>query len=648
MNRAYAAIQLKSIDAAKRTFAGVATTPSTDRSGDVVEPKGAKFKLPIPLLWQHDSRQPIGWVTRAKVSANGIEIDGEIADVPDAGALKDRLSEAWQSIKAGLVRGLSIGFAPLKDGMEPIDAKNPWGAMRFTSWEWLELSAVTIPANQDASITAIKSIDDRIRLAAPGRSPDRPSNQSAGASAPNLKGNKMNTMQEQVTEIDDLLTTRRTRMGEIDGEVEKSGGVFTPEQRAEIATLNQEIADLETRKAMKQGQIASAASAVAVESKGAPRSASFFVKRADPDDKFVGQSYTRKILAKCIAHLSAKNGNPMRPSDVADRLWGKTHPQLVQVIKANEVAGGGTGSGEWGAELVQIDTRYSGDFIDFLYAKTVFDRLPLREIPARVRVKGRDGQSTGFWVGESKAIKVTTGDFSGTDTTPYKVGAIVTMSKELLEDSDPSVEMLMRDGLEEALRQRIDTTFLSATAASAGVSPAGLLNGLSAVAGSNGPDAQSARTDYRALIAPFITAKNVGGLYWVTTPTLAVGLASMVNALGQPEFQGITVDGGTYMGYPMITGDNVGSGDILLLKPSDIWKIGDSGVQVQVSDSAMIEQSSAPTGEQDTPAAATATLVSMYQEDAVAIKVTRRISFGKRRSSAVQWIDDAAYGAEAS
>lgn len=364
------------------------------------------------------------------------------------------------------------------------------------------------------------------------------------------------------------------------------------------------------------------------------------------DDDFQGQGFIRMCLARAAEHLSRKTANRCTASAFAFKKWG-TRSRVPELLKANEVAGGGTGSGEWGAELAQVDTRYTGDFIEYLYSRTVFDRLPLREVPARTRIKGQDGASQGFWVGESKAIKVTTADFSATDTTPYKAGALAVMSMELLEDSDPSVELMMRDSLEEGLRQRVDSTFLSTAAAVSGVSPAGILNGLSA-GSSNGPDAQSARTDYRALVAPFIAAKNVTGLYWVTTPTLAVGLGSMVNAIGQPEFPTVTPSGGTFQGYPMITGDNVGSGDFILLKPSDIWKIGDGGIRVSFSDSAMIEQSSAPTGESDTPVAASATLVSMFQEDSVAIKVTRRISFGLRRSGAVAYIGDANYGAEAS
>lgn len=154
MQRAYATLEAKAVEEdGRRIIRGTASTVSTDRMGDIVVPEGAKFALPLPLLWQHDHKAPVGNVTKANVSPGGITIEAELASVNEPGTLKDRLDEAWQSIKAGLVRGLSIGFRPITSQ----EIEGTWG-QKFTEWEWLELSAVTIPANADAGIAAIKSI----------------------------------------------------------------------------------------------------------------------------------------------------------------------------------------------------------------------------------------------------------------------------------------------------------------------------------------------------------------------------------------------------------------------------------------------------------------------------------------------------------
>lgn len=155
MKLAYSLLEVKSVNDDEWKLEGIATTPTPDRVDDVVEPKGAQFTLPVPFLWQHDKRQPIGNVTEAQVTDDGIKVVIQLVkpDEVESEELKKRLQEAWDSIKTGLVRGLSIGFR----GLEVADIQGTWG-YKFIKWDWYELSAVTIPANQEATITGIKTL----------------------------------------------------------------------------------------------------------------------------------------------------------------------------------------------------------------------------------------------------------------------------------------------------------------------------------------------------------------------------------------------------------------------------------------------------------------------------------------------------------
>jgi HK97 family phage prohead protease len=147
-----------------RYLEGIATTPTPDRMGDVVDPAGCVYNLPLPFLWQHDSEAPVGNVTLCNHSAAGIKVKVAMPKTDVPGIVKDRLDEAYQSIKLGLVRGLSIGFAPIE-----YSYMEDTGGYRFARWEWLELSAVTIPANIEATIATIKSMDRKrtvVRLSA--------------------------------------------------------------------------------------------------------------------------------------------------------------------------------------------------------------------------------------------------------------------------------------------------------------------------------------------------------------------------------------------------------------------------------------------------------------------------------------------------
>jgi uncharacterized protein len=159
IHRAYSVLEVKSVDEADGfvSIEGIATTPTTDRVGDVVEPMGAKFKTPMPLLWQHRHSEPVGHVTFAQPTKAGIPFKARLPKVAEAGRLKDRVDEAIHSLAYGLVSAVSIGFSAIDGAVERM--KN--GGLRFKEWEWLELSLVTIPANSDAVITAIKSIDQK-------------------------------------------------------------------------------------------------------------------------------------------------------------------------------------------------------------------------------------------------------------------------------------------------------------------------------------------------------------------------------------------------------------------------------------------------------------------------------------------------------
>lgn len=143
-------LEIKSAEIERRAFKGIATTRKPDLMGDRVLPEGASYKLPLPLLRQHRQGEPIGHVTKARVTESGIEIEAEGPEDTGLGYLE----EAWAQIRARLVKGLSIGFKPMAGEVEEIkDKKGNWtGGLIFKKWQWLELSTVTIPANPGAKL----------------------------------------------------------------------------------------------------------------------------------------------------------------------------------------------------------------------------------------------------------------------------------------------------------------------------------------------------------------------------------------------------------------------------------------------------------------------------------------------------------------
>jgi len=166
LRRAYSLLQVEKMaqEGEYHVIKGVATTPTPDRMNDIVDPMGATFAETIPLLWQHDSAKPVGHTQFSKPMKSGIPFTSWLPIIKEAGALKERVDEAIHSLQYRLVGAVSIGFRVLNDAFERLEN----GGLKFLEIEIMELSLVTIPANTEATITSIKSLDQRA-LAASGR-----------------------------------------------------------------------------------------------------------------------------------------------------------------------------------------------------------------------------------------------------------------------------------------------------------------------------------------------------------------------------------------------------------------------------------------------------------------------------------------------
>ena len=184
---------LGALDAPARTIRGIASTPRPDRRGTIIDPLGAQFTNPIPLLLHHDQRQPVGSATLTATKA-GLLFEATIASVTDAGPLRDRLEDTWQQLTAGLLNKASIGFRVLEGGAERL--KN--GLLRLVKTEVCELSLTTLPVNADAVVLTLNSLTPECY--APGMPPAAPA-----------KGKPMTTA-EQITEHEGRLANVVARM----------------------------------------------------------------------------------------------------------------------------------------------------------------------------------------------------------------------------------------------------------------------------------------------------------------------------------------------------------------------------------------------------------------------------------------------------
>ncbi|TKA98550.1 HK97 family phage prohead protease [Cereibacter changlensis] len=129
---------------------------TADRVGDMIE-KGAfsKARLPLPMLFGHDTTDPIGVWDEAEERADGLHLKGKL--LVDEVA---RAREVFALVKAGAVRGISIGFVTKKA------VTRAGGGRTIKALELLEASLVVIGMHPGAKVTSAKSAVQALSLAA--------------------------------------------------------------------------------------------------------------------------------------------------------------------------------------------------------------------------------------------------------------------------------------------------------------------------------------------------------------------------------------------------------------------------------------------------------------------------------------------------
>ncbi len=120
---------------------------NVDQGGDTVE-RGAYTKTlqerggQVPMLWQHSVKDPIG-ILVLEDRHDGLWCKGQFL-MEDPTALR-----AYRFVKAGIVKGLSIGFEAVKDSIEN-------GVRKLKEIKLYEGSVVTFPMNESALIRSVK------------------------------------------------------------------------------------------------------------------------------------------------------------------------------------------------------------------------------------------------------------------------------------------------------------------------------------------------------------------------------------------------------------------------------------------------------------------------------------------------------------
>lgn len=616
LDRAYALLSIKSVDGDRRMISGIASTPTPDRHGDILEPLGATFTNPLPLLLHHDRKAPVGRVTLT-ATASGIRFNAQLPEITDAGLVRDRVNEAWHSIKAGLITGVSIGYRPLADGVKMLAN----GGAHLLKTEICELSLVTVPANFETTIQSIKSFDAQ-HLAASGRNLP-----GVSGSVP-IRRSAMNvTTSEHIQNLENKRAAVVGRMTEIMETAAADGKTLENEAATEHDGLAVQVksidADLQRWRDHEKLQINKATPAPAT-----PLNTKALQVSVRPNVP-LGTAFVRQAMALMVCQ-----GNKHEAAEYAKR-WDDSTPEVALSLKA-AVAAGTTTDATWAGPLV--NQNIVNDFLELLRPATILGKIPgLRNVPFNCKIPMQTAGGTYGWVGEAKPKPLTKLAFSSDTLGVTKVAGIIVLTDELVRFSNPSAEALVRADMVAGIAAFLDTQFIDpAVAAVAGVNPASITNGAPTAAATTNPLA-----DIMGLINHF-AANNipVDGVTFIMSPANALSLSFQVNADGSPQFPGVGLGGGTYRGINFIT-SNTAAGLVIALQPAYILYADDGGVSIDASREASLQMDSAPMS----PADATTVYVSLFQNNMTALRAERFVNWKRVNANAVKYLTAAAWPA---
>ncbi|WP_285295507.1 hypothetical protein [Aureimonas altamirensis] len=260
--------------------------------------------------------------------------------------------------------------------------------------------------------------------------------------------------------------------------------------------------------------------------------------------------------------------------------------------------------------LAQADNA----FFETMQGASIFFRLLAsggREVPFYSRIGSRTGAIKGGILLPGQSIPVSTLGLSMSSLKPETAAAIIVVTDDVAKSVDKAASRFVTDELRDAVRLVVDAQFLD------------IITGDDTLRIPSSPTAFSEALDH-------VNGKADGSLIWAVAPNAANRLAV------DPDHENMTPLGGELFGLPAMVTDAVPSGSIILMNAFGI-AVAAERVEIESSGETSLVMDDAPAMNSATPASAT--LVSLWQTNSRAVKVSVRFAARRLRDNAVAVIE---------
>jgi HK97 family phage major capsid protein len=360
----------------------------------------------------------------------------------------------------------------------------------------------------------------------------------------------------------------------------------------------------------------------------------------------------RGLVARIHSYDATKNGKPVTPEAALAMRYGEDghvseqQRVLFDVVCRAATAPATTTTSGWASQLV--NTAFAG-FQELLMPASVYPGLAQRGLRLNfgrngvISVPTRSSTPTvaGSFVAEGSPIPVRQAAFSAQTFVPKKLAVISTFTREISEYSNPSIEALLRNAIQEDTSVATDTVLMDATAASS-VRPAGLRNGVSGASATSGGGFAALVGDLKTLMGTLVTGSN-GNLrapVWIMNPAQSLSISVTQNAGGDFPFQQ-EINNNRFMGYPVILSSTVTAGTVFLLDADDFVSVEGDVPVFSVSDQAALHlEDTTPLaiGTAGSPTSVAAPVRSLFQTDSIGLRMVMLCNWGLRRTGTVAYV----------
>jgi HK97 family phage major capsid protein len=298
------------------------------------------------------------------------------------------------------------------------------------------------------------------------------------------------------------------------------------------------------------------------------------------------------------------------PERAARELFGND-PVTAEVLRAAS-SPATIGNAAWAGALAQTSVDDSIQAMTSVSAaagliargmQVTFDSHAAIKIPGRLV----DANDAGAWVGEGGVKRVRAQRITaGPTLTPHKLAVIVTFTAEMASSSN--IEAVSRALISEASALALDKA-LFGTQADDGVTPGGILAGVTPITPTAGGGLNALNGDMRALVAALVAAGAGANPVLITSPVQATTLRLTAG----PKFD-----------VPTLVSSVLAAGTVIAVEPSSFVSAFGAAPEFETGTESLLHYEDTAPVDFGTPSK------SLFQIDSMALKMVLRAAWGLR------------------